>query len=474
MKVSIAGTGYVGLTSGVCFAELGHDVCCYDIDKRKIDMLSHGSIPIYEPGLKELLEKNKKRLKFTTDAKEAVNFGDIIFIGVGTPSREDGSVNLDYIDSVAESIGKYIDSYKVIVNKSTVPVGTKERVTNIIKKHYKGSFDVISSPEFLREGCAVTDTLEPDRIVLGTNSEKAKEMMFNLYKKIPQSKIFVTDSKSSELIKYASNTFLAFCISYVNNLTKEYPDYDVNELTYHFREKLNPRGFFGVGVGFGGSCFPKDVKELISFTDTIKIDSKILKEIMEINETQKLFFFNKIKNLREGSTIGVLGLAFKPDTDDMRDAPSISIVKKLLDIGFNVKAHDPISEEEAKKILDIEYCSNPYEVAEDADALILVTEWNHFRNLNLSKIKELMKNPLIYDGRNVFDRKKTNGFEYHDIGRGHKKFNEHEKEEQIKRFLNKCDLFAKKITEICKKVGANPDNVLEGMKLDSRIGRNMF
>lgn len=467
MKISIAGTGYVGLTSGVCFAAIGNEVCCYDIDEDKIQTLKQGRIPIYEPGLKELLEKNK--VKFTTDVKEAIDFGDVIFIGVGTPSRADGSVNLDYVDAVAEAIGKNIQSYKVIVNKSTVPVGTAERVSNIIKKHYNGEFDVVSNPEFLREGCAVNDFLKPDRVVLGCSSEKAKNIMLETYKNMPEGCMMVTDPKSSELIKYASNTFLAFCISYVNGLVQKYPNKDVNELTKYFKEKLNKKGFFSVGIGYGGSCFPKDVREFASFCGKQNNNSEVFKEIIDINEKQKLIFLDKI----EKGTVALLGLAFKPNTDDVREAPSLAMAKELLKKGCKVKACDPAATEEAKKVVsDIEYCNNAYETVKDADAVILVTEWDEFKELDLEKVKNLMKGNLFFDGKNVFD--KLEEFEYYDVGRGSIKFTDEEKEQEVKAFLNRCKDFADNIKDVCSGVGANAEEVLKGMMLDGRIGRNMF
>ncbi|MDD5254256.1 MAG: nucleotide sugar dehydrogenase [Candidatus Nanoarchaeia archaeon] len=474
MRISIAGTGYVGLTSGVCFAEWGHEVCCYDINKEKIDGLNEGKIPIYEPGLEQLLDENKKRIIFTTDPKKAFKFGDVIFIGVGTPSKKDGSVDMSYVDNVATDIGKNISSYKVIVNKSTVPVGTTERVRNIIKRYYNGEFDVISSPEFLREGSAVHDTLYPDRVVIGAESEKAKNKMREIYEgKIPGERLFITDSKSSELIKYVSNTFLAFSISYMNKLTRKHKDYNVEELSNYFREKINPKGFFSVGLGFGGSCFPKDVREFVSFCDSINVDSGFFKEILEINEFQKLFFMDKIKKLEKGSTIGLLGLSFKPNTDDMRDAPSISIVKELNKLGYRVKGYDPVAMDEAGRVLEgIAYSKNPEELSKNVDALILVTEWDEFKKLNPSVLVSNMNNSLVFDGRNVFNKNKMDGIEYYDIGRGGKSFSD--KDKKVDEFLGRCKEFALKLEEVCDKVGANYKDVLKGATLDSRIGDNVF
>ncbi|MFH1637768.1 MAG: UDP-glucose/GDP-mannose dehydrogenase family protein [Candidatus Woesearchaeota archaeon] len=471
MKISIAGTGYVGLASGVCLASIGNEVCCYDIDKEKIDLLNSGSMPIYEPGLKDILEKNK--VIFTTDAKKAIKFGDVIFIGVGTPSREDGSVNLEYVDAVARDIGRNMDSYKVIVNKSTVPVGTSERVASIIRKHYKGEFDVVSNPEFLREGCAIKDFLEPDRIVIGSSSQKAKEIMLEVYKAIPDN-IFITDTKSSELIKYASNTFLAFCISYVNGLVQKYPEHNVHDLTLYFREKINPKGFFSVGVGYGGSCFPKDVREFSSFYKKKRNGSGLFKEIIDINERQKLFLLDKVNGrVDAGDIVCILGLGFKPDTDDVREAPSLALARELLRRGCKVRAYDPVAMEEARKaVKDIEYCDNPYSAAKDSKAVFLVTEWDEFKSLDLKKLRNVMDGSLLCDGRNLFDN--PEGFDYYDVGRGPRLFSVEEKEHEVSAFLRKCGEFADSIRGVCDCVGAKAEDVLKGMMLDKRIGDKVF
>ena len=379
VRVSIFGTGYVGLTTGICLAELGNTVMCYDIDRTKIDMLNKGQLPIYEPGLDTLLDKNREHVSFTSDVRKAVDHGDVIFIAVGTPSSPDGSADLTYVRQVAQDISEHMKSYRVIVDKSTVPVGTAEMVHNIISQSYKGDFDVVSNPEFLKEGTAVRDFLEPDRVVIGADSERARKIMAEVYSKFDRNKIIFTDPRSAELIKYASNTFLAFCISFVNKQTQRYPDANILRVTERMRQEINPHGFFSIGLGFGGSCFPKDVKEFIHTVEKHGVDSKMLREIIEINEKQKTHFIPKLVSklgYLDDKIVGILGLAFKPDTDDMREAPSINIVNKLMDLNTSeIRVYDPVAMDNARKIFgdDVIYCNSPEDVYNGADALIFVT-----------------------------------------------------------------------------------------------------
>ncbi len=429
MKISIIGVGYVGLATATVFAELGNDVMGADIDKTKIEKLNQGIMPIFEPGLKELIERNtkEKRLKFTHNNKEAIEHGEIIFICVGTPPKANGETDLKYIEKVALEIANTISSYKIIVHKSTVPVETGERVREIIKKNIVNSvnFDVVSNPEFLREGSAIKDTMEPDRIVIGTNSEKAKDIMKNLYEPL-NAQILFTDIKSAELIKHASNAFLATKISFINAISKicELSVADVEKVAEGMGyDKRIGRDFLNAGIGYGGFCFPKDVQAFIKIAEKYGYDFKLLKATEDINESQKKHFVEKIKNsLKEikDKKIGILGLAFKPNTDDMRFAPSIYIIKELQKEEAKIKAYDPEATEKSKQIFNnIEYCKDPYEVAKDSDALLILTEWNEFKELDLEKIKSLMKNSLIIDGRNIYnpEEMKKLGFRYISIGR---------------------------------------------------------
>jgi len=429
MKIAVIGAGYVGLTSGTCFAELGNDVICVDIDKEKIDMLNNNKIPIYEPGLKELVERNMKegRLKFTTNIKEAVRNSEIIFICVGTPPKNNGEADLSYVEDVARQIAEHMESYKVIVEKSTVPVETGEKVAETIKLNNKhnAEFDVVSNPEFLREGSAVNDTFNPDRIVIGTDSKKAADMMERLYEPI-KAPLIVTDIRSAEIIKHASNSFLATKISFINAIANicEKTGADIEKVAEGMGyDKRIGKAFLNAGIGYGGFCFPKDSAAFISIAEKYGYDFKLLKEVQEINERQKEFFIKKIEkalwNLKD-KEIGILGLAFKPNTDDMRFAPSIDIISYLQKEGAKIKAYDPEAVENAKKLLkDVEYCKDPYEAAESADALLVLTEWNEFKELDLDKIKDLMKSKLIIDGRNIYnpEEMKKLSFKYISMGR---------------------------------------------------------
>lgn len=429
MMITIVGSGYVGLTTGACLSELGNNVICVDIDETKIRKLNEGIIPIYEPGLEELVKKNRKesRLTFTTDLKDSIKKSEIIFICVGTPPKESGEADLSYVENVARIIADVIDSYKLIVEKSTVPVQTGEKVAKTIKAYnsHKVDFDVVSNPEFLREGSAVTDFMHPDRIVVGCESERAKKIMKDLYKPLNAPIIF-TDIKSAEIIKHASNSFLATKISFINAIANicELAGADVEKVAEGMGyDKRIGRQFLNAGIGYGGSCFPKDVDAFVKIAGKLGYDFKMLKVTQEVNEEQKKHFVRKIEKflwIVKGKTIGILGLAFKPNTDDMRSAPSIEIIKELQREGAKIKAYDPEATEKAKHILNgISYCNDPYEAAKDADALVIITEWNEFKKLDFKKIRSIMKHPLIIDGRNIYNLEdvKKEGFAYISIGR---------------------------------------------------------
>lgn len=425
------GTGYVGLVSGTCLAELGHEVTGVDLDKAKIDGLNKNIMPIYEQGLEELVRENRKqkRLFFTTDVSKAVKQAEIVFIGVGTPPLPDGSVNLEYVKSAAESIGKNMNGYKVIVDKSTVPVGTGDYVKEIIKKYYKGDFDVVSNPEFLREGTAVTDFMHPDRIVIGNGSPKAEKIMKELYGNFDEQTIVFTDIKTAELIKYASNAFLATEISFINSIANlcEKLGADVEKVAMGMMldKRIGTKAFLHAGVGYGGSCFPKDVKGLIQTAQETGIRFGILEEVEETNNAQKHSMLAKIQSLLgqdlRDKTITIWGLAFKPHTDDIRDAPALVVIKQLQDRGVNVRVFDPIAQEVAKKTLGdgVKYEKNLLDSVKSSDCLVIVTEWPEFREVDLQKIKKNLKQPNIVDGRNVFNPKemKKLGFKYISVGR---------------------------------------------------------
>lgn len=429
MKLSVIGTGYVGLTTGVCFSEIGHTVICVDNDKTKIALLKKNKVPIYEPGLEEILKKNvqNKRLSFSTDIKKAVKKSDVIFISVGTPPREDGSADLSYIENVAAEIAKNMDGYKLIVDKSTVPVETGEKVELTIKRNLKKNipFDVASNPEFLREGSAVYDTFNPDRVVIGVSSKKAEDILRKIYKPL-KTKILVTDIKSAEIIKHASNSFLAAKISFINAVANicERCGADVGKVAEGMGlDKRIGSAFLNAGIGFGGFCFPKDLEAFLWISEKLGYQFDLLKNVREINEYQKQIFIKKIEDalwIIKGKTIGILGLAFKPNTDDMRFAPSIDIIKALQTEGAKIKAFDPKAAEKAKEVLkNVTYCKNPYEVAKDADCLAILTEWDEIKKVDLKKIKKLLKHPVIIDGRNIFNQKEMEklGFVYKSIGR---------------------------------------------------------
>jgi len=429
MKIAVIGSGYVGLVTGTCFAEIGNKVICVDIDEDKINKLNNNIVPIYEPGLEELVIKNKKeqRLGFTTDLKEAVKESDIIFICVGTPPKKSGEADLSYVENVARTIAEVMDSYKIIAEKSTVPVETGEKVAKIIKAYntHNVDFDVVSNPEFLREGSAIEDFMHPDRIVIGCEREKARQIMQKLYAPL-NAPILFTEIKSAEIIKHASNSFLATKISFINALSNicELAGADVEKVAEGMGyDKRIGRAFLNAGIGYGGSCFPKDIEAFIRIAEKLGYDFKLLKTVREINNEQKKTFIKKIEKILwnvKGKTIGILGLAFKPNTDDMRSAPSIDIINDIQKEGAKIKAYDPKAMEKAKHLLkNIEYCNNPYDVAKDADALVIATEWKEFKKLDLKKIKSLMKHSLIIDGRNIFNPYdvKKEGFTYISIGR---------------------------------------------------------
>jgi UDPglucose 6-dehydrogenase len=431
MKLTIAGTGYVGLVSGTGFANLGNDVICFDIDVAKVDLLTNGILPIYEPGLEELYKRNVEagRLKFTTDAKKAVQESDIIFICVDTPPNEHQEADLSAVENVASVIGEYMNGYKVVVNKSTVPVGTADLVKKIIKETQKNKieFDVVSNPEFLREGAAVKDFENPDRIVIGSDSEKAEEVMTSLYRSRARmdKPIMVTDIRSAEIIKYASNTMLATRISFMNQIAYlcEKAGADIKEVAkgMGLDNRIGSR-FLQAGIGYGGSCFPKDVKALISTLKQYNCDAELIEAVNRINEKQKSVVVNKLRSKLDikGSTIAVWGISFKPKTDDIREAPSLKIIQELQNMGATIHACDPVAIEKAKKVLNqVEFFEDPYESIRDCDALIVATEWNEFRNLDMRAVKILLKKPIIIDGRNIYNPKEMRdlGFEYEGIGR---------------------------------------------------------
>ncbi len=429
MKVCMIGTGYVGLVSGTCFAEIGHEVVCVDNDRRKIDILNQGGMPIYEPGLDVLIAKNVKagRLRFSTSIDDGVRSSFFLFIAVGTPPKENGEPDLSSIEQVAEEIGRAMDSYKIIVEKSTVPVQTGKWVRTIAERFNQNrvDFDVASNPEFLREGSAIPDFLHPDRIVLGVETKRAEEKLLELYAPISAPKI-VTDIASAELIKHASNSFLSMKISFINALSVicEKSGADVGRVAEGMgMDQRIGRSFLNAGIGFGGFCFPKDLKAFIGIAGRLGYDFRLLKEVERINEEQMLRFVKKLEdmlwNLKE-KNIGVLGLAFKPNTDDMRFAPSIAVIQEIQRQGGRVTAYDPVAMDRSREIMpDIRYASDPYDVAVDADAVVLVTEWDQFKNLDLTKLKSRMRQPVFLDGRNLFlpDEMKRLGFLYAGIGR---------------------------------------------------------
>ena len=432
MKISVIGTGYVGLVSGTCLAETGNEVLCIDINEEKVDLMQKGIVPIYEPHLDVLFERNIKanRLSFSTSLKEALDHGDIIFLALPTPEDEDGSADLSYVLGAAKDIGKLIKSYKVIVDKSTVPVGTADRVREVISKETNIEFDVVSNPEFLREGFAVDDFLKPERIIIGSSSEKATELMKKLYKPFVRSgnPIIVMDEKSAELTKYAANAFLATKITFMNEIAnfceKVGADVDKVRVGVGTDSRIGKRFLFP-GIGYGGSCFPKDVKALYKSGIETGCEFKILEAVLKVNDTQRKILIPRLEayfnhNLKN-KTIAIWGLAFKPETDDIREAPSIYMIDELLEKGAKIKVFDPEAMENVKRKFGnkLYYASNMYDTIFEADALIISTEWSIFRTPDFSKLKENMNQSVIFDGRNLYEIEDmvNEGFYYNSIGR---------------------------------------------------------
>lgn len=432
MKITVIGTGYVGLVAGACLADMGNEVICVDNNLDKLKQLENGIIPIYEPGLEELVKANviEKRLSFSSDIDNAVKVSQVCFIAVGTPQGEDGSADLQYVFEVAKSIAKAMNGYKVIVDKSTVPVGTADKVAEVVRQYTDYEFDVVSNPEFLKQGNAVEDFLKPDRVVIGSNSDKATQIMQEIYSPFLRTanRIILMDIKSAEMTKYASNSFLATKISFMNEIAnlceKVGADAEMVRVGMSTDSRIGNRFLFP-GLGYGGSCFPKDVKALIKTGEENNCSMSIIKAADDVNKQQRKNFINKITaKLGEdlsGKTIGVWGLAFKPKTNDMREAPAITIINALLERGAKIKAYDPKAFDLAKFYFGdkIVYAKSSYEALEDADCMLLLTEWNEFRRPDFEKIKTLMKKPLIFDGRNQYDKIRLleRGFECYQIGR---------------------------------------------------------
>jgi UDPglucose 6-dehydrogenase len=431
MKIAVVGTGYVGLVTGTCLAETGNHVFCVDIDERKVNKLKNGQITIYEPGLEKLFERNLKeeRLSFTTSLKEGLQDAEIVFLALPTPPGEDGSADLKYVLGVAHEMGKLLTDYKIVIDKSTVPVGTAEKVRSAISENYKGEFDVVSNPEFLREGVAVDDFLKPDRIVIGTTSERAKALLTELYAPYVRqgNPIIFMDERSAELTKYAANAFLATKISFMNEMAQMCErlgaDVDMVRKGIGSDERIGKRFLFP-GIGYGGSCFPKDVKALMHSAREAGYDFQILDAVTEVNEKQKSHLVTKIKryfgNLA-GKHFALWGLAFKPNTDDIREAPALEIIQELLDAGASVATFDPEAMKNVETIFGdkISFCETPYDCLQNADALIIATEWNEFRTPDFDKILSGLKEPVVFDGRNVFEvgAMEKKGFHYESIGR---------------------------------------------------------
>lgn len=444
MKICVIGSGYVGLVAGTCFAESGNDVICVDVDQDKIEGLKRGEIPIYEPGLKEMILRNceEGRLSFTTDLAFAVKESLVNFIAVGTPPGADGSADLQYVIAVARSIGQHMDGFKIIVDKSTVPVGTADKVRaavaeELVTRGVQIEFDVVSNPEFLKEGAAIDDFMKPDRVVIGTDNVRTAELMKELYSAFMRksNRLIIMDIRSAEMTKYAANAMLATKITFMNQIANLCEKMGADVMAV--REGIGSDSRIGYdflfpGVGYGGSCFPKDVKALVKTAEECNYDFILLKGVEEANERQKRVLSEKIQQRLgdsgerglAGKTIAVWGLSFKPRTDDMRDAPSVTIINRLLELGAEVRAHDPEAIKEAKKVFgkSIAYSQNQYDILKGADALVIITEWNEYRNPDFDKIKTLLVNPLVFDGRNLYqpDRMTLAGFEYLPIGRNGK------------------------------------------------------
>ena len=431
MKIAVVGTGYVGLVTGTCLAETGNHVCCVDIDERKVNKLRNGQITIYEPGLEKLFERNLKeeRLSFTTNLKEGIEDAEIVFLALPTPPGEDGSADLQYVLSVAEQMGRLLTDYKIIIDKSTVPVGTAEKVHAAIAKNYGGEFDVVSNPEFLREGVAVEDFMKPDRIVIGTTSERAKTMLNELYGPYVRqgNPIIFMDERSAELTKYAANAFLATKISFMNEIAqmceKLGADVDMVRRGIGSDDRIGKRFLFP-GIGYGGSCFPKDVQALMHSAKQVSYDFRILNAVTDVNDSQKSHLVTKINRYfgdLKGKHFAIWGLAFKPNTDDIREAPALEIIEALLEAGASVAAFDPEAMNNVKAIFGdrITFCDTLYDCLHNADALIIATEWNEFRTPDFERMLATLKEPVIFDGRNVFEvsSMEKKGFHYESIRR---------------------------------------------------------
>src|SRR5918997_1207246 len=432
MHIAVIGTGYVGLVTGACFAEFGVDVTCVDVDAAKIERLSAGDIPIYEPGLDNIVEKNMKagRLHFTTDLGAAVEESLVIFLAVGTPPKDDGSADLSFIEEAARQVSEHMNGYKVVVTKSTVPVGTGEHLRRLIQEHQKQrhNFGVVSNPEFLREGAAINDFMRPDRVVIGTRDEEAVAIMRDLYRPLflIETPFVITSLEAAELTKYAANAFLATKISFINEIANmcDRIGCDVHDVARAMgMDKRIGKYFLHPGPGYGGSCFPKDTSALLSVARSFGADARIVESVIEVNERQRAAMVPKIERLTgglEGKTVAVLGLSFKPETDDMRDAPSVDIIRELLRRGARVRAYDPVAAPHAGKLLpEIEYADDEYAAVTGADALVFITEWNQFRALDMERIRALMRTPKIADLRNIYEPSAMRelGFEYVGVGR---------------------------------------------------------
>ena len=431
-NITVIGVGYVGLVTGACLADLGNDVVCLNRNKRKSENLKKGILPIFEPGLEEIVRRNSAagRLRFTTSYDEAMKDAEFVFVAVGTPTGSEGEADLAYVNVAAKDVAKRIHQPVIIINKSTVPIGTGDWVADIVRENMPDSsikFAVVSNPEFLREGSGVHDFMEPDRIVLGSTSRRAAEQVAELYYPL-QAETIITDLRTAEMIKYASNAFLATKISFINEISNvcEAMGADVKEVAYGMgTDKRIGHAFLGAGVGWGGSCFPKDVKALIHMALLYGVRPQILRAVIAVNYDQRKRIVQKLRDILggfRGRTVGLLGLAFKPNTDDMRDAPSIGLIHMLQHEGAKIKAYDSQAIENAKRVLEnVTYCRDPYKVAAEADALILVTEWNEFKQLDMARIKASMRKPVLMDGRNIYDphRMKELGFIYRGVGRGY-------------------------------------------------------
>jgi len=429
MNICVIGTGYVGLVTGSVFADLGNEVICVDKDSNKVDKLRRGEMPIYEPGLEEMVVRNieDERLTFTTEIEDAVSRSEVVFICVGTPPLPNGDPDMSFVKEVARSIARSLNRYKVVVNKSTVPVGTGELVREIIatNRRTEVDFDVVSNPEFLREGSAIHDTLNPDRIVIGAPNKIVAMKILELYAPLERP-MLITDVASAEMIKYASNAFLATKISFINAVANicEKAGADVVQVMkgMGYDQRIGA-AFLQAGLGYGGSCFPKDTLALISTADRFGYDFEMLKAVVEVNRVQVIHFTDRLESALggfKGKHVAILGLAFKPNTDDMREAKSLEIIARLLSSGATVSAYDPIAMEKTKEVFpNITYAENAYEAARDADAVVIVTEWNEFRYLNLERLKGDMRGNIIFDGRNIYDpeRMRRVGFDYHSVGR---------------------------------------------------------